>query len=149
MPDQIVKMLSQELQVKRTLRPCTRTSCRTKAFCNSSRSSKVTLLDIRQKNNFDKEHMCGSLSSPLKQLTETTGDIFADSNALRMYWTNLRAKFADEATRLGMKSSTLMVLCYDGETSRLAVSILRAQGYTAFSVFGGYSALVNCVKARK
>ena len=93
--------------------------------------------------------MCGSLSSPLKHLTERTGDIFADSNALRMHWTNLRAKFADEATRLGTKSSSLVILCYDGETSRLAVSILRAQGYTAFSVFGGYSMMVDCVKTRK
>lgn len=93
--------------------------------------------------------MCGSMSSPLKQLTERTGDIYSDSNALHMHWKTLKVKFEAEATRLGSKTSSLLVLCYDGETSRLAVSILRAQGYAAFSVFGGYHALVDCVKTRK
>jgi rhodanese-related sulfurtransferase len=142
-------MLSHEPQKKRSLLPCARPSCRRKPSCNSSRPSKTTIFDLRQKQDFDKEHMCGSLGSPLKQLTESTGDIFSDSNALRMHWTNLKTKFVDEAKRLGSKSSSLVVLCYDGETSRLAVSILRAQGYTAFSVFGGYSALAGCIKARK
>jgi rhodanese-related sulfurtransferase len=148
-PEQTTKMLSHEPRTKRGLLPCARPFCRRKPSCNSSRPSKITLLDLRQKQDFDKEHTCGSLSSPLKQLTERTGDIFSDSNALRMHWANLKAKMIDEAKRLGSKSSSLIVLCYDGETSRLAVSILRAQGYTAFSVFGGYPALVNCIKAKK
>lgn len=66
-----------------------------------------------------------------------------------MHWKNLKVKFDAESARLGSKNSSLVVLCYDGETSRLAVSILRAQGYSAFSVFGGYHALMDCVKARK
>lgn len=118
-------------------------------MCNSSGTSKITILDLRQKHDFEKEHMSGSMSSPLKQLTERTGDIYSDSNALHMHWKNLKAKFIDDCVRLGSKTSSLLVLCYDGETSRLAVSILRAQGYSAFSVFGGYRALVDCVKARK
>lgn len=89
------------------------------------------------------------MSSPLKQLTERTGDIYSDSNALHMHWRNLKSKFEAESARLGSKTSPLLVLCYDGETSRLAVSILRAQGYSAFSVFGGYHALMDSVKARK
>jgi rhodanese-related sulfurtransferase len=142
-------MLSRDSRTKRTLRLCARPSCRTKPYCNSSRTSKITLLDLRQKRDFDKEHMCGSLGSPLKQLSERTGDIFSDANALRMHWTNLKAKFVDEGSMLSSKAAPLIVLCYDGETSRLAVSILRAQGYSAFSVLGGYAGLADCVKAKK
>lgn len=66
-----------------------------------------------------------------------------------MHWTNLRVKFGEEVDRLGSKTSPLLVLCYDGETSRLATSILRAAGYTGLSVSGGFLALRRSIKARK
>ncbi|QDS72599.1 hypothetical protein FKW77_001460 [Venturia effusa] len=148
-PEQTTKLLTRASRTKRGPRPCARPSCRTKPSCHSSGTSKATILDLRQKQDFDKEHMCGSTSSPLKQLNERTGDIFSDANALHMHWKNLKNKFDTESPRLGSKNLSLLVLCYDGETSRLAVSILRAMGYSAFSVFGGYAALVGCSKARK
>lgn len=149
LPEQTKRMIAQSSRMKRSPRPCSRRSCRLKPLCNSSEIIKTTILDLRQKSDFDKEHICGSTSSPLNQLTERTGDIYSDSNALHMHWRNLKIKFEAEPARMGSKTSSLLVLCYDGETSRLAVSILRAQGYNAFSVFGGYHALMECVKARK
>ncbi|TID27928.1 cysteine synthase [Venturia nashicola] len=148
-PEQSARMIAQSSRTKRGPRPCSRPSCRTKPLCNSSGTPKITILDLRQKQDFDTEHMCGSASSPLKQLTERSGDIFADSIVLHMHWRNLKTKFEVESDKLGSKACSLLVLCYDGETSRLAVSILRARGFNAFSVFGGFHALTNCVKARK
>ncbi|KAE9973411.1 hypothetical protein EG327_009098 [Venturia inaequalis] len=148
-PEQTTKMIAQSSRIKRGPRPCSRPSCRTKGLCNSPGTSKTSILDLRQKQDFAKEHLCGSTSSPLKQLTERTGDIYSDSNALHMHWRNLKTKFEAESARLGAKTSPLLVLCYDGETSRLAVSVLRARGYHAFSIFGGYHSLMECVKARK
>ncbi|KAK2751175.1 hypothetical protein FQN57_000252 [Myotisia sp. PD_48] len=115
--------------------------CLGKPSCTSSPTSKVMILDLRQNSDFTNAHIRSSRNSPLKSLTPTSGDIFADSNVLHMFWTNLTAQFNKEANSFCPKSFTLLVLCYDGETSRLATSILRAKGYLAFSVFGGFSAL--------
>lgn len=35
----------------------------------------------------------------------------------------------------------LLIICYDGDSSRVATSVLRAKGYQADSVRGGFKAL--------
>ena len=146
-PKQGAGMLARRLRTKRACLQCERRSCQGKRSCNNNSSgtgtgtSKVMVLDLRQSLDFNAGHVLGAQSSPLKHLTVRTGDIFGDPHSLNMHWTNLRAKFDDEAARLGSKATPLLVLCYDGEASRLATSILRARGHKAFSVFGGFSAL--------
>jgi rhodanese-related sulfurtransferase len=134
-------MLSGKKRAKRICRPYDGQSCRGKLACKRPRFSEAAILDLRQSKDYEAGHIRGSQSSPLKNLTEKTGDIFQDPNALPMHRTNLRVKFSEEVDRLGSKTSPLFVLCYDGETSRLATSILRAAGYTRLSVSGGFSAL--------
>lgn len=36
-----------------------------------------------------------------------------------------------------------IVICYDGETSRLATAVMRARGMEAFSIRGGMQAVVQ------
>lgn len=37
------------------------------------------------------------------------------------------------------KIKRTLVICYDGDTSRVATSVLRAKGYAADSIRGGFS----------
>ena len=162
-PKKAVLMVSDHRLLAKRLSPlCNSKACRgSKPSCNKkSRLPKAILLDLRQSGDFAAAHVRGSHSSPLTNLSSKTGDIFADSDALHMHWTNLRRKFAvedgeddddDVVGRLGSKvkkasSSPLLVICYDGETSRLATSILRAKGHEAFSVLGGFGALLGYVR---
>lgn len=89
-------------------------------------------------------------SSPLPNLTPTTPNPLADltmTDDLRQQWTALKAKFGggdvDTEALLARKpaDSVVVVLCYHGETSRIATAVLRARGVEAFSVRGGTGAL--------
>lgn len=122
---------------------CDSLACRSKLACNSLQLSNTVILDLRRAEDFEAEHILGARSSPLKNLTSKTGDIFDDPQALHVYWTNLILKFSDEAETIGWIASPLLVLCYDGEVSRLATSLLRAQGHEAYSVLGGFPAFLG------
>lgn len=88
------------------------------------------------------EHILASTNSPLRNLSEASGDIFQHPTMIHSYWNNLKTMFKLEGGEiLGDKSSTLLVVCYSGETSRLANSILRAAGYNAFHLKGGYRSI--------
>ena len=108
-----------------------------------------TVVDLRQSIDFQKDHVTGSINSPLNTLTPMTKDIFGDPNAIYTHWGNLKTNFDAEGERLGPKGSVILVLCYDGETSRLATSILRARNYTAFSVMAGFPALRSYLQRKK
>lgn len=40
-----------------------------------------------------------------------------------------------------MLGKRILVLCYDGDSARVATSVLRAKGYEADSIRGGFKAL--------
>ena len=110
--------------------------------------SATNILDLRCAPDFYTGHIRGSRNSPLKSLTPQTKDIFGDANAIHMFWTHLRAKLDNEKGLLGCKEQPLLILCYDGDPSRLATSMLRAEGYLAFSAAGGYTALWSYLEGR-
>ncbi|KAF1984277.1 tryptophan synthase beta subunit-like PLP-dependent enzyme [Aulographum hederae CBS 113979] len=154
-PNQAIQMLTSRVLASTTsklLRPsCKRPSCRRKTICNSSSrlSSKISILDLRQPADFAAGHLFGSQSSPLKNLTVETGDVFGDAEVLRTMWMGLKEKFeGKEAEELleKKKKGPLVVLCYDGETGRLATSLLRKRGVKAFSVRRGWEGLRCCLK---
>jgi rhodanese-related sulfurtransferase len=134
---------------KRSRLLCSSKSCNKNRLLQQSRSStKQVVLDLRQQRDFDAVHIRESINSPLEGLDSETGDIFEDSKQIQLFWTKLRTKFSKETDILGLKKYSLLVICYDGETSRLATSILRSKDYTAYSVLGGFQAFGEYVKAR-
>ncbi|KAF4624027.1 hypothetical protein G7Y89_g14149 [Cudoniella acicularis] len=147
-PEGAAQAISQKMQSSNPRNTCSRRSCRKRTSCKTFRKSQPMVLDLRQGSDFDKNHIRGSISSPLKNLTVMTQRIFEDSNAICFYWKNLNVKFDAETEKLGLKHSPLLVLCYDGDISQLATSILRARSYNAFSVMGGFPALFLYLKAR-
>jgi cysteine synthase A len=88
------------------------------------------------------------MSSPLECLSPQTGDIYADPDAVFMHWTALKSKLEAEKRMLG-SDHTILVLCYEGEVSRLATSMLRGLGYEAFSIRGGFQALRGTLKRNR
>lgn len=76
-------------------------------------------------------------------------DVFGNPNALHLLWHDLKTKFDDGEVILGPKTTPMIVLCYDGESSQIATSLLRARGYIAFSVSGGFPALHKSMESRR
>jgi len=60
-------------------------------------------------------------------------------------WKNLKSIFDQTHIphRLDAVAGPKVVICYDGETSRLATAVMRARGIEAFSIRGGMPALLE------
>ena len=106
-------------------------------------TSNITLLDLRSKRDFDDRHIRGSVSTPLRDLTPASESLFDDVEALHAQWVNMKAKFDGDDLPHGFDpvSGPMIVLCYNGETSRLATAVMRAKGWEAYSIKGGMSAI--------
>jgi hypothetical protein len=65
---------------------------------------------------------------------------YYDADLLERQWRELNTMFTDGTQQFSLASGSdviVLLLCYDGDTSRLASSILRAKGVEAFSLKGG------------
>lgn len=63
---------------------------------------------------------------------------------LESQWKELEATFTPD--RIGahdLAGRDVFVVCYAGDTARVAASVLRARGIAAFSVKGGHAALLG------
>jgi cysteine synthase A len=111
---------------------------------NPSVSPTTKILDLRAPEDFDKGHLPGSISSPLANLTATSPIPFDDPEALQSQWKDLVRKVAGEDFRqtIGDDKKPLVVVCYNGETARLATSLMRSRGIEAYSIAGGARAMV-------
>ena len=107
--------------------------------------SDVTVIDMRSSQDFVNGHLPSANNMPLATLTAKTPSPFEDVKVLQTQWRTLKA-MCDEKGKLGHITSTttsgsFVMLCYNGETSRLATAVMRAQGLTAYSVKGGMTAI--------
>jgi hypothetical protein len=91
---------------------------------------------------FRSSHLDESRNIPLPQ---TQPDFFGDAKAVEQRWLEVRATLEDQTWSWGADARVL-VLCVDGDTSRMATALLRARGREAFCVEGGYDALVAYIK---
>lgn len=147
-PSQVGQMFAGDSQHKCRLRACNRHSCQTRLSCSKNWTSTSRILDLRQHHDFAVAHIRRSLSSPLKDLTPSVTDIFGNPDVLHMLWKRLKNKFDNDGEMLGSKKLPLIILCYDGDASQVATSLLRAKGFTTFSVSGGFPALKRSVLFR-
>ena len=106
-------------------------------------SLKVTVIDLRSSEDFDDEHICGAISTSLANLTAATPRPSDNVDTLQQQWKDLKAKCEGEELKnaLNAASNSCWVLCYNGETSRMATAVMRAQGVEAYSIIGGMVAL--------
>nr|GFD53321.1 hypothetical protein [Tanacetum cinerariifolium] len=67
---------------------------------------------------------------------------FSEASVLECQWKELEATFTlDRINAHDLIGKDVYVMCYGGDTARVATSVLRARGISASSVKGGYSAL--------
>lgn len=102
------------------------------------------LIDLRSPVDFDKEHLPDALNWPLQSLSADTKSPFFDSQILEEQWKELESLFQpssklSEARLMELEhpGRSVMLVCYDGDTSRVATSVLRARNIQASSIKGG------------
>lgn len=112
---------------------------------SSSRS--IRFVDLRSRNDFESCHITGAYSSPLPgSVAETKSPYdFGDTKVLLDQWKelNLMLRSPEASQWLCTKGSPLVVICYNGDTSRILTAILRAQGVEAYSFRDGMPGVIK------
>lgn len=113
---------------------------------------KAMVLDLRTFDDFAQQHLPQASSFPLQSLASSTPSPFSDPAALESQWLELEGIFKkmDEKSTdpiLGALSDVkVLVVCYGGDTSRVATSVLRAKGIEADSLRGGMDAVFRSME---
>ncbi|KAF2271446.1 tryptophan synthase beta subunit-like PLP-dependent enzyme [Westerdykella ornata] len=107
------------------------------------------VLDLRPDSIFGTSHLRHSYNFPLPMIKD---DLFGDAKAVQQRWMQLNGLFNEESW-LWTNKREMLVLCGDGDSSRMATAMLRAKGCEAYCVEGGFPALeltyVRMIDARK
>ncbi|KAF4126490.1 Cysteine synthase [Geosmithia morbida] len=118
-------------------------------------TAETTVIDLRQPQDFSALHLPGSTSVPF--VHPDTPSPFTEPKALGALWTRLEETFqspTDELRSLMHSRRNLLLVCYDGDSARVATSVLRAKGFEACSIRGGFKswagrspvAMINAIK---
>lgn len=99
------------------------------------------VLDLRTAGDFGTWHLPGSVNIPLHSLDSHTAKPFSDADVLEAQWLELEALFSNADVLGKLSGHNVLMLCYHGDTARVASSVLRAKGIAADSLRGGYQAL--------
>lgn len=102
--------------------------------------SDVSIIDLRQATDFQAYQVPGSRNLPIA--LPSSPSPFADTKVMTTVWTQLEEMFSapKNADLLPvLQDKRVVVICYDGDTSRVATSVLRAKGFAADSIRGGFS----------
>ncbi|KAH7057434.1 tryptophan synthase beta subunit-like PLP-dependent enzyme [Macrophomina phaseolina] len=103
----------------------------------------AVILDLRAPSDFAEWHLPGAVNMPMRTVVRDAPSPFADSATLEAQWRELEAVFAAEVERGGtvVREKRALLVCYDGDTARVATSVLRAKGVEAHSIAGGAAAV--------
>ena len=118
------------------------------------------ILDFRRSSDYNAFHLPNSVNIPIETLREgaACGSPFADPvgdcSMLEELWLELDSLFtvkskdgvrnpSAEALMAILRGKRVLTMCYDGDSSRVANSVLRAKGVTSDCIQGGYAALAH------
>jgi rhodanese-related sulfurtransferase len=111
---------------------------------NDSATSSTVLIDLRKPEDFVSSHIPGSYNLPLQSLNGSSPNPFFDADVLERQWREIDNMFSSNTiSAYDLTGKNVGVICYDGDTARVATSILRAKGITASSIKGGFCALTT------
>ncbi|EWZ00625.1 cysteine synthase A [Fusarium oxysporum NRRL 32931] len=101
----------------------------------------TTIIDLRQPDDFSMFHLPGAVNMPFVQ--DGTPSPFSDAKLLESLWKNLDGAFKAPGAEVQslLSERRILLTCYDGDSARVATSVLRAKGYEADSIRGGFQAL--------
>lgn len=104
----------------------------------------TVLIDLRKPEDFITSNIPGSYNLPIQSLNSTTSSPFFDATVLERQWKELDALLSHNTiSAYDLSGKNVGVICYGGDTARVATSILRAKGITASSIKGGFRALAE------
>ncbi|OCL14469.1 tryptophan synthase beta subunit-like PLP-dependent enzyme [Glonium stellatum] len=107
------------------------------------------IIDLRAPEDFMVWNMPLSTNQPIKTLSRDTPSPFSDPNKLEEQWLELDSLFGNAKAGTLVLNGTripaqpVLLLCYDGDTSRVSTSVLRARGVEALSLRGGLNELLE------
>lgn len=79
---------------------------------------------------------------PLQSLSSSTPSPFFDAAILEQQWKELDGMLSvNKIGAYDLAGKNVGVICYHGDTARVATSVLRSKGITASSIKGGFQAL--------
>ncbi|KAL4965312.1 putative cysteine synthase B [Aspergillus stella-maris] len=99
------------------------------------------VVDLRTSLDFASWHLPGSVNIPLKSSDSHTPKPFYNPSVLEAQWLELEALLKEQSVLSRLANQHVLVICYNGDTARVATSVLRAQNVQADSLRGGYQAL--------
>ncbi|KAL2365438.1 hypothetical protein RJZ56_001682 [Blastomyces dermatitidis] len=102
---------------------------------------KTYIVDLRKKADYESWHVPDAINIPLSSLTSAEPSPFADAKVLEAQWLELEDIFSQVNNSSNFNDQRVLVLCYNGDTARVATSILRAKSVEADCVRGGYQAI--------
>lgn len=103
----------------------------------------TVLIDLRKPDDFVANNIPGSYNLPIQSLNSSTSNPFFDATILERQWKELDAMLSHNTiSAYDLSGKNVGVICYDGDTARVATSVLRAKGISASSIKGGFRALV-------
>ena len=104
------------------------------------------ILDLRKPSDFTKWHFPAAANVPLESVDSKTPSPFFDPEILEKVWKELESLFSGKKfNELAEKDVT--VVCYDGDVSRVATSVLRNKGANASSIKNGIRGLEGKLSA--
>ncbi|KAI1317768.1 tryptophan synthase beta subunit-like PLP-dependent enzyme [Xylariaceae sp. FL0255] len=108
----------------------------------------VSIIDLRMSEDFISYNLPGSINIPVASVSGPS-PFFAPA-VMTTLWTALENAFdcANSKPTELIQGKRVLVFCYDGDSSRVATSVLRAKGYVADSVRGGFGnfASLDCIE---
>ncbi|KAL4726885.1 hypothetical protein ACLX1H_005777 [Fusarium chlamydosporum] len=101
----------------------------------------TTIIDLRQTQDFHIFHLPGAVNMPF--VSDNTPSPFSDAKLLESLWKSLEDDFKAPGKNIKslLDNRRVLLTCYDGDSSRVATSVLRAKGYEADSIRGGFQSL--------
>lgn len=101
----------------------------------------TAVIDLRQPGDFKNFQLPGSVNMPF--VNPSTPGPFSDSKTLESLWQRLEETFKSPSQEIQslLCDKRILLTCYDGDSARVATSVLRANGYEADSIRGGFMAL--------
>ncbi|KAJ4377314.1 hypothetical protein N0V83_000139 [Neocucurbitaria cava] len=100
------------------------------------------LIDLRTPLDFVACQIPGAYNLPLQSVKSSSPSPFSDAAVLESQWRDLEAMLtSDRINAYDLSGKTVCMICYNGDTARVATSVLRAKGIVAVSIRGGYAAL--------
>ncbi|RKF79621.1 putative cysteine synthase b [Golovinomyces cichoracearum] len=101
--------------------------------------------DLRTVMDFDNWHLPGAVSKPLMNLTAERPSSFFDTTVMKLLWWEMET-IANNYVGLKCPEYRIdhfLLLCYNGETSRMATSELWARGIKAINLMNGMNNLAK------